>query len=210
MNGTVLANRSAVDRNTTDFYRTPPEVTVALLNFLEEHGCIRPRSGSVIWEPACGSGEMVEAMKGKGYSVIFSDLYPTGYGGVSLPRDFLEEKPMLYDFDWIITNPPFCQAEKFIRRALELGKPFAFLLKSQFWHARSRLALYREHPPTYVLPLTWRPDFLWGAKAGSPTMEVLWTVWNGDDFVTGYVPLERPKLGNKTRKEAEIHEGRTH
>lgn len=194
MNGTVLANRSAIDRNTTDFYRTPPEVTVALLNFLEEHGDIRPKRGPTIWEPACGTGEMVEAMKAKGYRVLYSDLYPTGYGWNNIPHDFLADAPRGLSYEWIITNPPFSQAEKFIRRALELGKPCAFLLKSQFWHARSRLALFREHPPSYVLPLTWRPDFLWGAKAGSPTMEVLWTVWNGDDYVTGYVPLERPKL----------------
>ena len=195
MNGTVLANRSAIDRNTTDFYRTPPEVTVALLNFLEEHGDIRPKRGTTIWDPACGTGEMVEAMKEKGYGVVYSDLYPTSYNRSGIPVDFLtDEPPRFVDYDWIITNPQFSQAEKFIRRALELGKPCAFLLKSQFWHARSRFALFREHPPSYVLPLTWRPDFLWGAKAGSPTMEVLWTVWNGDDFVTGYVPLERPKL----------------
>ena len=195
MNGTVLANRSAIDRNTTDFYRTPPEVTVALLNFLEERGEIRPTWPVTIWEPACGTGEMVEAMREKGYNVVYSDLHPTAYSRSRIPVDFLkDEPPRFVEYNWIITNPPFSQAEKFIRRALELGRPCAFLLKSQFWHARSRLELFREHPPTYVLPLTWRPDFLWGVKSGSPTMEVLWTVWDRGHFITEYIPLERPKL----------------
>ena len=203
MNGSILANRSAVDRNKTDYYRTPPEVTVALLNFLEEQGRLCPSSDCVIWEPACGTGEMVEAMEGKGYTVKFSDLYPTGYRGDNAPVDFLKSDPSVF-CDWIITNPPFSQAEKFIRRALEIGKPCAFLLKSQFWHARSRLPLFREHPPAYVLPLTWRPDFLWGAKSSSPTMECLWTVWLGKDVITEYHPLERPEMtegsGSNDRK----------
>lgn len=193
MNGEILANRSAVDRNKTDYYATPPDATVALLNFLEAENRIHPLY-HVIWEPACGTGEMVEAMEKKGYTVHFSDLNPTGYRGDTEPVDFLTADAENVNCSWIITNPPFSQAEKFIRRALELDRPCAFLLKSQFWHARSRLDLFREHPPAYVLPLTWRPDFLWGAKSGSPTMECLWTVWFGKDNVTEYHPLERPKM----------------
>ena len=94
--------------------------------------------------------------------------------------------------DFIITNPPFSKATEFITHALELGKPCAFLLKSQFWHAKSRLDLFRANPPSYVLPLTWRPDFLYGAKSGSPTMECLWTVW-AEGSETIYYPLEKPK-----------------
>ena len=93
MNGSTLANRSAVDRNTTDYYRTPPDVTLALLNFLEEQERMSPTSDCVIWEPACGTGEMVEAMRGKGYEVFCSDLYPTGYGVDNTPVDFLEVEP---------------------------------------------------------------------------------------------------------------------
>ena len=191
MNGAMLANRSAADRNKTDYYRTPPEVTAALLGFLEEHGMLHP--SDCIWEPACGTGEMAVVMLKRGYTVACSDLYQTDFLCGEEPTDFLEAG-MPEGVDWIITNPPFSQAEKFIRRALEHRKPCAFLLKSQFWHARGRLALFREHPPAYVLPLTWRPDFLWGEKSGSPTMECIWTVWYDRDYITGYIPLERPKV----------------
>lgn len=198
MEGNILANRSAKDRNSTDFYPTPPDVTIALLGFLEDRGEIEPRS--CIWEPACGTGEMAEVMIKKGYDVFCSDLHPQGYG-YEKPVDFLSywspEEP-----DWIITNPPFSDADSFISRALELGKPFAFLLKSQFWHAKKRRELFLKHPPAYVLPLTWRPDFLGGEKSGKPTMECLWTVWLGSGRVTEYYPLKRPERrkddGNQT------------
>jgi hypothetical protein len=184
MNGTILSNRSAVDRSKTDFYATPPEVTVALLNFLESNCLLE--LGCTIWEPACGNGDMVDVMFERGYRVRASDLYPQ-FKGLH-PCDFLTAS---LHCDWIITNPPFSKATEFITHALELGKPCAFLLKSQFWHAKSRLDLFRENPPSYVLPLTWRPDFLYGAKSGSPTMEVLWTVWAGS-HESIYYPLEKP------------------
>jgi hypothetical protein len=185
MNGTILANRSAVDRNNTDFYATPPEVTIALLDFLECKGLLDPHD--IIWEPACGSGAMTEVMLDRGYGVLGTDLHPQDPD--IAPEDFLKSNNAC---NWIITNPPFSKATEFITHALELGKPCAFLLKSQFWHARSRLELFRENPPSYVLPLTWRPDFLYGAKSGSPTMECLWTVWAGG-HETIYYPLEKPK-----------------
>jgi hypothetical protein len=184
MNGTILSNRSAVDRNKTDFYATPPEVTVALLDFLESKKLISP--DCFIWEPACGNCDMVDVMFERGYRVGASDLYPQFK--CQHPCDFLTAN---LHCDWIITNPPFSKATEFITHALELGKPCAFLLKSQFWHARSRLELFRENPPSYVLPLTWRPDFLFGAKSGSPTMECLWTVWSGG-HESIYYPLEKP------------------
>ena len=188
MNGTILSNRSAVDRNKTDFYATPPEVTVALLDFLESECVLKP--GCLIWEPAVGNGAMERVMLNRGYDVLGTDLYPRLPG--SLHIDFLQCKQL--DCDWIITNPPFSKATEFITHALELGKPCAFILKSQFWHAKSRLDLFRENPPAYVLPLTWRPDFLYGAKSGSPTMECLWTVWLGAPGCV-YWPLEKPKGG---------------
>ena len=185
MNGTILSNRSAADRNKTDFYATPSEVTVALLDFLESKNLISPPA--TIWEPAAGSLAMVDVLLGRRYRVIATDLHPQVSG--MFPTDFLQANG---ECDWIITNPPFSKATEFITHALELGKPCAFLLKSQFWHAQSRLDLFRENPPSYVLPLTWRPDFLYGAKSGSPTMECLWTVWAGSQE-TIYYPLEKPK-----------------
>ena len=185
----TLANAgSKTERPATDFYPTPREVTTAILDYLK-----LPRS-SGIWEPACGEGNMVNVMRERGYEVQSGDIL---HG-----QDFLETTNCRVESDWIITNPPFYLAEKFIRRAFALNpRGFAFLLKSQYWHSSKRLALFDAIPPKAVLPLTWRPDFLFGSKSGSPTMEVLWTVWErGNKEETIYRPISRPRKASKTRK----------
>lgn len=190
MEGDILANRSAKDRNSTDFYPTPPDVTIALLDFLESKGHLYPESA--IWEPACGTGAMADVMIQRGYEVWCSDINPRGYErAIPDQIDFLETYPC--NLNWIITNPPFSKADEFILHALQFDRPFAFLLKSQFWHAKKRRELFLKQPPAYVLPLTWRPDFLGGEKSGKSTMECLWTVWLGSGRVTEYYPLERPE-----------------
>jgi hypothetical protein len=192
--GEILTCRSSGFRDGVDFYETPEDVTEALLRFLEEKKLLKPCS--FIWEPACGKGKMQRVMLDHGHAVIATDLHPhiAGIQGV----DFLSE---VLPCEWIITNPPFSKAEEFIKHAMEMQKSCAFLLKSQFWHAKKRYDLFWENPPAYVLPLTWRPDFLSGDRAGHPTMECAWTVWCGKPGATEYVPLERPKMKKETRDE---------
>jgi len=100
--------------------------------------------------------------------------------------------------DEIITNPPFNLSEQFIRHAIGQAGVVAMLLKSQYWHAQKRIDLFKEYPPAYVLPLTWRPDFLFDQRAngvkGSPTMEVHWTVWVQGDYDTRYRLLKKPAI----------------
>lgn len=161
------------DRRELDFYPTPSNVTTALLNFLD-----MPQ-GRTIWEPACGDGAMSRVMESMGYTVFSTDINIKCYGDGGI--DYLT----CYNInaDAIITNPPFNLSEQFIIKAVqEARSTVAILLKSQYWHAKSRLALFEKLSPSYVLPLTWRPDFLEherkpGEKKGNPTMEVAWSVW---------------------------------
>lgn len=165
-------------RHASDFYPTPPEVTYALLRFLN-----LPKDVA-IWEPAAGEGDMVQAMWEWGHLVTGTDIV-WGY-------DFLTQP--LKPCDWIITNPPFALAEEFIKRCIEHERPFALLLKSQFWHARRRLDLFREHPPAYICPLTWRPDFLFKQheKRSAPLMDVMWCIWiPGIIGNPRYIPLSK-------------------
>lgn len=180
----ISGGNSATGRRNGDFYPTPPEVTVALMDFLNLP------SNTVIWEPAAGEMDMA------GVLMTFCDeVYATD---IIDGTDFLQSS--IPDADWIITNPPFSKAEEFIRRAAQLGKPFAMLLKSQYWHATKRKALFDEMPPSYILPLTWRPDFFFKDRAegkkGSPLMDVMWCVWltpYRTDIPTIYKPLLRPQ-----------------
>ena len=175
----MIGGNASGARSASDFYPTPPEVTHALLNFLNLP------AATVIWEPACGDGHMLNVMLERGYQAKGSDIR---YGA-----DFLTVP--CEPCDWIITNPPFSLADKFIERCAEHGKPFAMLLKSQYWHAQKRLALFRDHPPTYICPLTWRPDFTFGRSGSSPLMDVMWCIWTKSE--THYVPLERPRLNKE-------------
>lgn len=178
----ITGGNTAYKRAESDFYPTPPDATKALLDFLS-----LPK-GTVVCEPACGDGHMADEMRRNDLIVIESDIR-TG-------DDFLTTP--FRECDWIITNPPFSLSEEFILRCIEHERPFAMLLKSQYWHAKKRLGLFRETKPTHVLPLTWRPDFLFKTRGkGSPLMDVMWVVWDieyNSYMYPCYIPLERPKL----------------
>lgn len=169
------------NRRALDYYPTPRPVTIALMEFLQLPRC------SKVWEPACGNGKMVEVLKTYVEEVRATDII---YG-----QDYLKTTGTA---DAIITNPPFNLSELFIKKAIEDAPLVAMLLKSQYWHALKRLKLFTTTKPSYVLPLTWRPDFLEhermpGSKKGAPTMEVAWTVWvKGNPDKTVYLPLEKP------------------
>jgi len=185
--GTALANGSGDHkRRELDFYPTPPNVTHALMQFLQ----LAP---TVVWEPACGDGAMSNVLAQYGHTVLSTDLRESGFGigGV----DFLQDSGMcdLYaGCGAIITNPPFNVSGEFITTALRRAPIVAMLLKSQYWHAAKRAKLFEAHRPAYVLPLTWRPDFMNGERGGSPTMEVAWTVWIDGQHGAEYRPLSRP------------------
>ena len=167
---------SRYKRRELDFYPTPPEVTIALMEFLK-----LPKSE--IWEPACGNGAMVNVLKEYGHQVTGTDIV-TG-------NDFLKTSGK---YDAIITNPPFNISEQFIEKALKEAPIVAMVLKSQYWHAKKRLKLFNDNKPAFILPLTWRPDFLNGERGGSPTMEVIWTVWIEGIKDCKYIPLQKPEV----------------
>ena len=172
------------NRRERDYYPTPPECTEALITFLENANLIE--IGQRVWEPACGEGHIVNVLVGRGYNTLATDIKDG--------NDFLRPTQDEPDFDWIITNPPFCLASEFIQKAYEYGKPFAFLLKSQFWHSKKRLALFKECQPDLILPLTWRPDF---TGQGASLMDMIWCVWgcgkfHRPDIAPYYIPLQKP------------------
>ena len=165
-------------RSHLDFYPTPPEVTRALLDVLDI------QTGQTILECAAGDGDMADVLEQYGYSVIRSDIR-TG-------TDFLADTEPR-SFDWIITNPPFSLAEQFIRKCASYKKPFALLLKSQYWHAKTRLPLFKEFTPARIYPLTWRPNFKFKEREkSSPLMDVMWCVWMPDKKnYSMYMPIGR-------------------
>lgn len=175
----IVGAAPADGRNKTDFYPTPPEVTTALLRFL------RLPPATTVWEPACGDGRMAEVMREHHLAVIATDI-AQGY-------DFLKMSDR--SEDWIITNPPFSYAAEFIEQCISFDKPFALLLKAQFWHSKKRLPLFEKCPPDYICPLTWRPDF---TGKGASMMDVMWCIWvHPRTGTTIYRPLCKPEAGEE-------------
>lgn len=184
MNTNALVNATGnKPRRELDYYPTPPDATRALMEFLD-----LPQMH--ILEPACGNGAMSAVFESYGHWVASSDIRHTGYGVGGI--DFLTAD--IPSYGAIITNPPFAQAEEFIKKALTRAPIVAMLLKCQYWHAKKRLNLFNTHPPAYILALTWRPDFLDGASGGAPTMDCIWTVWISGDTDTKYRLLKQPSI----------------
>lgn len=193
------------NRRELDFYPTPSEVTIALMNFLITNNILPTSKETVIWEPACGNGAMANIISSYGYLVMSSDIaketdingiqFPAGNSSTDFLDDNIKTRINCEGITAIITNPPFNKSEEFIRKALEYSPIVCMLLKSQYWHAKKRYKLFTEKKPAYVLPLTWRPDFLEHErknKKGSPTMEVAWSVWTKNSIDTKYIPLIKP------------------
>lgn len=166
-------------RQEDDFYPTPPEPTIALLQ--------AERFDGIVHEGACGDGTMAKIIEAFGYKVIASDLVNRGYG---VQRDFFSiTRPVAHN---IITNPPFDLADDFIKHSMETLRPrkLALLLKATFFHAKKRQELFERFPPRIIMPLTWRVDFL---GKGRPTMECSWFVWHrGNNEYPQYRLLAKP------------------
>ena len=200
----IVGAQKTHKRKAADFYPSPPDVTVALMDFL------KLPEDTDIWEPASGDGAMSRILERYVDSVASTDLRDEpsiyGHGGV----DFLNYDEVKFHGrpqpDWIITNPPFNLSEGFIRKALSITPNVAMLLKSQYWHAARRLSLFTECQPAYVLPLTWRPAFLEAERGSSPLMDVIWVVWKGQVSTTEFLPLKRPRGVTPIERPAPVYD----
>ncbi len=170
------------NRNAADFYATPRECTIALIDRFEH--LFR---GGRIWEPACGDGAISKVLEERNFRVISTDLHDRGYGEGNM--NFLNADCQC---DGIITNPPFNLAADFIERCAEKEVPFAMLTKATFWHAAKRQRLFRKTKPMAVMAMTWRPAMS-PERGKSATMDFIWTVWGKrPSFVTEYILAGRP------------------
>lgn len=172
-------------RKPADLYPTPVEATESIIDVIKAMRRPDGKPIKTIWEPACGDGRIARVLEHHGFTVISTDLreYPGwGYGGINFITEHPEEKWgwELPEIDLILTNPPFVNAEAFIRRALELCPNVMLLLKQTYWNTKGRIALWEELTPSMELKLTWRLAFLRKERGGSPLMDCMWAVWHHD------------------------------
>lgn len=161
-----------LERETDDFYPTPPEPTRALLAAEID----RLRQFPSIWEPAAGDGAMVLEMQALGLTVVASDMIDRGCGA---------EVRNFYDFHAppakaSVTNPPFAECNRdpgWVRHALEELKLeyMALLLPLNWFGAVTRAPLWSQYQPARVYIMRWRID--WTGQ-GAPPMICCWVVWD--------------------------------
>jgi hypothetical protein len=169
-------------RQEDDWYPTPALVTQVLLDHVTFEGAIS--------EPCCGDGSLARVIEHYGYQVIGTDLVDRGYGlGHGANYDILKSRHLFAPN--VVTNPPFNISAKIIEHLMEFRpKKMALLLKATYWHAKNRKKLFDKYPPSQILALTWRPDFLHQKR---PTMEVAWFVWDSEHVgPTSYIPVSKP------------------
>jgi hypothetical protein len=166
-----------------DCYDTPPAAVHALLKV--------ERLPYLIWEPACGRGNIVEVLRAAGHEVVATDLTYRGCPD-SLDRiDFL--LPTKFNCEAIVTNPPFSLADRFVLTALERAPLVIMLLRLAFLEGgrRSRILdtgkLARVHVFTNRLPMMHREG--WDGPKATSAIPFAWFVFHS--FHKGPATIDR-------------------
>jgi len=186
MSGAVPLNRRRSDRAGLDYFPTPPWATRALCEWLKRHK-IR-LSARTVWEPACGEGYMTRPLGEYFGRVIATDIHDrrATFPDQDAVSDFLLDwpDPDRPAADWIVTNPPFNNAEDFVRLALErAAEGVAILVKQQFLEGVGRYrGLWSRYWPTWVLQFAERVPILENRvdPEASTNQSYIWVVWIRD------------------------------
>ena len=133
------ADRAALKDRKDDLYETP---TCAIETLLR----VQPLP-QVLWEPCAGRGAISRVLRAHGHRVITHDLvaHDGADDGIATPIDFLMERRVPEGVTGICTNPPFKNADAFIRHGLDLGCRVIVLLRLMALEGASRSDLIDNH-----------------------------------------------------------------
>ena len=161
--------------NSLDNFPTPPWATRALLEMVINDQLIDKRK---CLEPACGAGHMSRVLEDYFHSVISSDIYNYGFGNVV---DFCSGHYDTDSFDWVITNPPFKSAEKFVFEGLRVARVgVALLTRTVFIESAGRYQrLFKDTPPSILAQFSERVPMVKGRldKGATTATGYAWLVW---------------------------------
>ncbi len=161
-------------RRPYDAYLTPAWCVHRLLDNLQ-------LPGGKWLEPCAGEGDIIRAVDGLRSDVEWhanelrtecqsklDSIAHTVTFGDFLSRQFTER------YDVIFTNPPYCHAERFVERSLQLADTVVMLLRVNFLASKQRSPFLRRTPPDfYGLPD--RPSF---TGRGTDSTDYAWFVWS--------------------------------
>lgn len=117
-----------MQKEKNDELYTPQYAIKPLLKYLPKN--------VVIWECTdFGNSNITKILKENGYEVITTH---------KSHFDFLNDNPN-FNFDMIITNPPYSLKDEFIKKCYEYNKPFALLLPITSLEGIERGKMYRKN-----------------------------------------------------------------
>jgi hypothetical protein len=170
---------SGYERRDLDHYPTPAWVVEALAEHVD-------LQGKGIWEPACGTGEMCQALVACGAAYAHgTDIAEHGYPYQHAAVDFTQpgNNSGLIHYDGIVTNPPYGErgklAEQFILSGLQKMGDYGFLallLPSDFDHAKTRYHLFGDCP-WFAGKIVLTKRIKWFDGPASPSANHAWFVW---------------------------------
>lgn len=134
-------------------------------------------SGKTIWE-CCDSGNSNITKYFSVKNKVHSTDIKTGF-------NFLTDTPD-FDFDIIITNPPYSLKDLFLDKCYRYGKPFALLLPLTALEGKARGEMYLKHGIS-VIVLNSRLDF---TGKGANWFNTSWFVWQLDNLNNNTLAFE--------------------
>jgi hypothetical protein len=112
----------------TDLCYTPTYAIFPILKYIPKD--------KIIWCPFdTENSEYVKILREREFKVVSSHI--------DEGKDFFEYEPE--DWDIIISNPPFSQADKILERCYQLGKPFMLLMPLKYLQAKGRGKLFVKY-----------------------------------------------------------------
>jgi hypothetical protein len=160
-----------------DHYETPRIAVEALLVAESK----RLTSDVRIWEPCAGRGNIVAALRDRGFPVIASDLVECGFP-LHFTADFLVLDSAPIGCTAIVTNPPYSIAGEFAERAIRLVPHVCLLLRLAFLESvrRSELLEHSGLRAVHVfrrrLPRMHRVG--WTGPRASSSVAFAWFCWS--------------------------------
>mgnify|MGYP003809860847 FL=1 len=118
-----------------DDFQTPKYGVEPLLKYIPKDW--------IIWECAEGIGNITSVFRDNGYKVIGTDI------SKNREYDFFTFRPNNYDI--VVTNPPYSEKDKWLKRCYNLNKPFALLLPLTALEGSKRQELYRKYGLQVIL-----------------------------------------------------------
>jgi len=166
-----------MDRKENDFYETPGELVLALIDRVGLEGtkfeCCSGDNAIARFFPNCLTNDIDPLMKAKiHFDVSKQETW-----------DYLN-KPL----DWVVTNPPFNQAADIIPKAFSWANyGIAFLLRLTYLEPTGNRGEWLQEHTEYlsdIIVFNPRPKFRPGEK-GTDSVTVAWFVWRKNHFGFG-------------------------